>query len=412
MNFTKEILSIYPSDQYEKQKERYTQVMQQFISSFNTQPEFVYSAPGRSEICGNHTDHNLGKAVGASINLDIIAFVSKRDDDKIEIKANGFSDILVDLNNLDSVQSEQGDSASLVKGICYKYKQMGFKIGGFNAYTANNVLKGSGLSSSAAFEILIAFILNDIYNSRSIDAKTMAIASQFAENVYFGKASGLLDQLSCAYGGMIAIDFGNPENPDVRLLPFDFDKTGYSLIITDVNADHADLTGDYVAIKTEMQSVASFFGKEHLNEVDFNEFKSKLKAIHQNVSERALIRAFHFFRENINVEKMVECIDNNDFEGFKQIVLKSGRSSFMYLQNIYSDKRPTYQKVSLALCMSDDFLDQKGAWRVHGGGFGGTIQAYVPNNDVKDYIDYMESVFGSGCCYSLKIRNVGPVRVI
>lgn len=412
MNFTKEILSIYPSDQYEKQKERYTQVMQQFISSFNTQPEFVYSAPGRSEICGNHTDHNLGKAVGASINLDIIAFVSKRDDDKIEIKANGFSDILVDLNNLDSVQSEQGDSVSLVKGICYKYKQMGFKIGGFNAYTANNVLKGSGLSSSAAFEILIAFILNDIYNGRSIDAKTMAIASQFAENVYFGKASGLLDQLSCAYGGMIAIDFGNPENPDVRPLPFDFDKTGYSLIITDVNADHADLTGDYVAIKTEMQSVASFFGKEHLNEVDFNEFKSKLKAIHQNVSERALIRAFHFFRENINVEKMVECIDNNDFEGFKQIVLKSGRSSFMYLQNIYSDKRPTYQKVSLALCMSDDFLDQKGAWRVHGGGFGGTIQAYVPNNDVKDYIDYMESVFGSGCCYSLKIRNVGPVRVI
>ena len=412
MNFTKEILSIYPSDQYEKQMERYTQVMQQFISSFNTQPEFVYSAPGRSEICGNHTDHNLGKAVGASINLDIIAFVSKRDDDKIEIKANGFSDILVDLNNLDSVQSEQGDSASLVKGICYKYKQMGFKIGGFNAYTANNVLKGSGLSSSAAFEILIAFILNDIYNGRSIDAKTMAIASQFAENVYFGKASGLLDQLSCAYGGMIAIDFGNPENPDVRPLPFDFDKTGYSLIITDVNADHADLTGDYVAIKTEMQSVASFFGKEHLNEVDFNEFKSNLKAIHQNVSERALIRAFHFFRENINVEKMVECIDNNDFEGFKQIVLKSGRSSFMYLQNIYSDKRPTYQKVSLALCMSDEFLDQKGAWRVHGGGFGGTIQAYVPNNDVKDYIDYMESVFGSGCCYSLKIRNVGPVRVI
>ena len=359
MNFTKEILSIYPSDQYEKQMERYTQVMQQFISSFNTQPEFVYSAPGRSEICGNHTDHNLGKAVGASINLDIIAFVSKRDDDKIEIKANGFSDILVDLNNLDSVPSEQGDSVSLVKGICYKYKQMGFKIGGFNAYTANNVLKGSGLSSSAAFEILIAFILNDIYNGRSIDAKTMAIASQFAENVYFGKASGLLDQLSCAYGGMIAIDFGNPENPDVRPLPFDFDKTGYSLIITDVNADHADLTGDYVAIKTEMQSVASFFGKEHLNEVDFNEFKSNLKAIHQNVSERALIRAFHFFRENINVEKMVECIDNNDFEGFKQIVLKSGRSSFMYLQNIYSDKRPTYQKVSLALCMSDEFLDQK-----------------------------------------------------
>ena len=225
MNFTKEILSIYPSDQYEKQKERYTQVMQQFISSFNTQPEFVYSAPGRSEICGNHTDHNLGKAVGASINLDIIAFVSKRDDDKIEIKANGFSDILEDLNNLDSVQSEQGDSDSLVKGTCYKYQQMGFKLGGFNAYTANNVLKGSGLSSSAAFEILIAFILNDIYNSRSIDAKTMAIASQFAENVYFGKASGLLDQLSCAYGGMIAIDFGNPENPDVRLLPFDFDKT-------------------------------------------------------------------------------------------------------------------------------------------------------------------------------------------
>ena len=412
MNFTRELLSVYPQEQYDKQKERYTQVYNQFINAFNAQPESVYSAPGRSEICGNHTDHNLGKAVGASINLDIIAFVSKRDDNKIEIKANGFSDILVDLDKLDAVEAEKGDSISLVKGICYKYKQLGFKVGGFNAYTANNVLKGSGLSSSAAFEILIAYILNDIYNNCEIDAKTMAIASQFAENVYFGKASGLLDQLSCAFGGMIAIDFNNPQNPDVRPLPFDFDKTGYSLIITDVNADHADLTDDYVAIKTEMQSVASFFNKEHLNEVDFEQFKSNLNAIHQKVSERALIRAFHFFNENINVENMVKCIDNNDFDGFKKIVLKSGRSSFMYLQNIYSDKRPTYQKVSLALCMSENFLGDSGAWRVHGGGFGGTIQAYVPNEKVKAYIKYMESVFGSGCCYDLKIRNIGPTKII
>ncbi len=411
MKFNKQDLYFYPEHLLDYQMERYQKTFNEFKKAFGYEPQNVFSSPGRSEICGNHTDHNLGKAVGASINLDMLAFVKKRDDGNICIKAKGFGDIKVNVSKLEKVDKETGNSTSLVRGVCKKLSDMGYVVGGFDAYTTNDVLKGSGLSSSAAFEIMIAFIENSLYNDEKIDSKTMAIASQYAENVYFGKASGLLDQLSCAFGGMISIDFKDPANPIVERLPFDFGATGYSMIITDTRCDHADLTGDYVAIKTEMQSIANYFGAEHLRGVDFDEFYSKLSELKKNVSERAIIRAFHYFNENVNVDNIQAALKNNDFDSFLKIVNKSGNSSFRFLQNIYSDKKPTSQGMSFALCLSENILCGKGASRVHGGGFGGTMQAYVPNDIVDDYVDKMESTFGEGCCYLLKIRDVGPKKV-
>ncbi len=411
MQFNKKDLSFYPEHLLDYQIKRYEDTYNAFKGAFGYEPQNVFSSPGRSEICGNHTDHNLGKAVGASINLDMLAFVKPRDDGKICIKSKGFGDIKIDVNNLEKVDKETGNSTSLVRGVCKKLSDMGYCVGGFDAYTTNDVLKGSGLSSSAAFEIMIAFIENSLYNNEDIDAKTMAIASQYAENVYFGKASGLLDQLSCAFGGMISIDFKDPKNPVVEKLPFDFGATGYSMVITDTRCDHADLTGDYVAIKTEMQSIANYFGVEHLRDVNFDEFYSKLPELKTKLPERAVIRAFHYFNENINVENIQIALKQNDFDSFLKIVNKSGNSSFRFLQNIYSDKNPTSQGMSLALCLSEFILDGKGASRVHGGGFGGTMQAYVPNELVNDYVEKMESVFGNSCCYLLKIRDIGPKKV-
>lgn len=411
MEFTKEKLSFYPEHVLDYQLERYARTAKEFKEVFGYEATNVFSTPGRSEICGNHTDHNLGKAVGASINLDTLAFVAKRDDGKICVKAKGFSDIDVDVAHLEKDANEEGDSVALVKGVCKKFVDMGFKVGGFDAYTTNDVLKGSGLSSSAAFEIMMAFILNSLYNDEKIDAKTMAVASQYAENVYFGKASGLLDQLSCAYGGIISIDFEKPTDPVVERLPFDFGATGYSMVITDTRCDHADLTADYVAIKSEMQSVAEYFGKDHLRGVDYNEFYAKLPELKKELPERALIRAFHYFNENKNVENLASALKADDFDKFLATVNRSGGSSFRYLQNIYSDKNPVSQGMSLAICLSEQILDGKGASRVHGGGFGGTMQAYVPNDMVENYVEKMESVFGDGCCYLLKIRNIGPVKV-
>jgi galactokinase len=290
-------------------------------------------------------------------------------------------------------------------------KEMGYGIGGFDAYTTSNVCKGSGLSSSAAFEVAIVSILDHLYNGGAIPPKEMAIISQFAENVYFGKASGLLDQLSCAYGGMISIDFEEPADPQVEPLPFDFAKTGHQIIITDVRSDHADLTDDYVGIKSEMQAVANAFGKEYLRGISSDEMERSLPELHQKLSERALIRAMHFLRENQRVDDLKQALKQGDFEAFKRIVAASGRSSFMYLQNIYSAKNPTSQAISLALCIAEEILGENAAFRVHGGGFGGTIQAYVPRELSEKYCAAMERIFGKGCCFALQIRDCGPIRI-
>ncbi|MBQ6823044.1 MAG: galactokinase [Clostridia bacterium] len=411
MNLPAIAKELYPENQWEMQEKRYTNAAARFEELFGHPHTAIFSAPGRSEICGNHTDHNMGKAVGGSVTLDILAFVSPREDGIICIMADGFPPVEVDTADTEMKNDEKGDSAALVRGIAFKMKEHGYKVGGFNAYTTNNVSKGGGLSSSAAFEVVMTSILDTLYNDGTMDRKVMALISQFAECVYFGKACGTLDQLSCAFGGMIAIDFKDPADPQVRPIDFDFSVTGHSMVITDVHSDHADLTADYVAIKSEMQAVANFFDKEYLRELSLAEFEEKLPELNSKLSERALIRAYHYFQENDRVDALHDALQNKDFEAFKQVITASGNSSYMYLQNIYSDRKPTAQAMSLALCMTHKLLNGKGAWRVHGGGFGGTIQAYVPNELVETYTAEMNRVFGEGSSCVLQIRPYGPIRV-
>ncbi len=411
MNLPPRAKEIYPDYQWAAQEERYTNAARQFAELFGYPHRMIFSTSGRSEICGNHTDHNMGKAVGASIDLDILAMVAPRQDGLIRVLADGFPAVEIDSTDITLREEEKGGSTALLRGIVAKMTELGFKVGGFDAYTTSNVFKGSGLSSSAAFEVQMATILDHLYNDGKMDPKEKAKLSQFAENVYFGKASGLLDQLSCAYGGMIAIDFKDPKNPEVSPIVFDFAGAGHSMVITDVHSDHADLTADYVAIKSEMQAVAKFFGKEYLREVCPKEFKEKLPELRTVLSERALIRAMHYFNENDRVDALAKALDQKDFEEFKRIVVASGNSSYMYLQNIYSDRTPTNQAISLALCITQGMLEGKGAWRVHGGGFGGTIQAYMPDEFVADYTAEMNRIFGEGSSCVLQIRSWGPIRV-
>ncbi len=402
---------LYPESQWEAQEQRYTRAAAQFAAQFGKEHQMIFSAPGRSEICGNHTDHNMGKAVGCAVTLDILAMVAPRTDGHIRIFAEGFPPVELDSADTALREDEKGGSTGLVRGICHKMQEFGFKVGGFDAYTTSDVLKGSGLSSSAAFEVMAVCILDHLYNEGTMDPKQMAIISQYAENVYFGKASGMLDQLSCAFGGMIAIDFEDPADPIVRPIDFDFSAGGHTMVITDVHSDHADLTADYVAIKTEMQAIARFFGKEYLRQVEPTEFYEKLPELYKELHERALIRASHYFSENERVDALYDALQKKDFETFKAIVNASGRSSFMYLQNIYSDRSPTAQAISLALCITEKMLTGTGAWRVHGGGYGGTIQAHMPHDMADGYIAEMDRIFGKGSSCALQIRPCGPVKL-
>ena len=390
----KSFKKIYVSDSaVEEQKPRYIRTIKEFINLFGDDRDvFVLSAPGRTEVCGNHTDHNNGKVLAASINLDAIAIAAKRDDMKINEKSEGHGLNEVDISALSPDEAEYGRSSSMIKGVAAGLKEKGYEIGGFDACTTSDVMGGSGLSSSAAFEVLIATVINHLYNDGKIDAVTVAKAAQFSENVYFGKPSGLLDQMASSVGTFVTIDFKDTANPVIKKVDFDFAKSGYSLCIVDTHGNHSDLTDDYAAVRGEMEAVAKAMGK--------------------NVNDRALLRAFHFFGENERVDKAVSSLENNDFDSFKQAITESGYSSFLYNQNVYSPKNPTEQKLSLALCISEKLLNGKGAWRVHGGGFAGTIQAFVPNDMLDTYKETINRVFGDGSCHVLIIRPVGGARVI
>ena len=411
MKLSEQAKKIYPASQWEYQQERINRGIAQFHALFGEDQPILFSSPGRSEICGNHTDHNLGKAVGAAIDLDLLAFTRPRGDGIVRIVSEGYPSFEVDTRDLAPKAEEQGTSAALVRGVAFKIKDAGFAIGGFDAYIVSDVCKGAGLSSSAAFEVAILCIFDHLYNEGTLPPIEMAKMAQFAENVSFGKGSGLLDQLSCAFGGMIAIDFEDPSDPKVTPLPYDFSQNGYDMIITDVRSDHADLTADYDAIKNEMRAVAEQFGKEHLRAVSKAEFEAKLPQLRQTLSERALLRAIHFFNENERVDALQDALKRQDFEAFKALVRASGDSSQKFLQNIYSPQNPTAQAINLALCIAEQQLGSHGAFRVHGGGFGGTIQAYVPKEKSADYCAAMERIFGKGCCYILNIRSFGPIRL-
>ena len=372
----------------------------------------LFSTAGRTELAGNHTDHNLGLVIAGTINLDTIAAVSLRDDSTVIVNSEGFPEVVVDISDLEVREEEKNTTQSLLRGIAKAFKDRGLKVGGWQANTTTRVLKGSGLSSSAAIEVLCAEIFNNLFNDDVLAPVELAKISQYAENVYFGKPSGLMDQIGCAQGGIVGIDFADNANPVLTPLDVNFEDYGYDLVIVDTKGNHADLTGEYAAVPAEMKQVAAYFGADCLRKVDYEEFIDKLPQLREAVSnDRAILRAIHFFDENMRVEAMLDCLKEKDIDGYLYYVEESGNSSFKYLQNVYPAINVKEQGLSLALALTEDFLSGEGACRVHGGGFAGTIQAYIPKELTDDYIDFMDSVFGEGSATVLAIRKRPTCRL-
>lgn len=394
------------------QQERYINALKKFIELYGDKEVQIYSAAGRSEVSGNHTDHQHGRVLAASVNLDSIAIVHPTDDNVIRVVSDGFDIAPVDLNELDVVDAEEGTSEALIRGVAAALKAEGWKLGGFEGFITSNVLAGAGLSSSASFEVLIGTILSGLYNNEDIDMVTIAKASQVAENKYFGKPCGLMDQCACAVGGLISIDFQDPSKPVVHPVDADFSKFGYSLCIVDTKGSHADLTHEYAAVPAEMKQVAALLGKEVLREVDEADLYANLAKIREAAGDRAVLRAIHFFNENERVPQVVSALESGDFDGFLQGIQASGNSSFKYLQNVFAASDPVNQAVSLGLARSDELLGGHGVSRVHGGGFAGTIQAFVEEDFTDTYKEELDKVFGEGSCHVLKVRKKGGTRVL
>lgn len=393
------------------QQERYNALLDEFKTFSSFEDVMVFSSPGRTEIGGNHTDHQHGRVLAGAVNMDNIAVAAKNSSQIIRIKSSGYPEFKVDLSNLDIDESKFYTSEALVKGINAKMKEQGFEIGGFDAVIDSQVPKGSGLSSSASFEVLIGSIVSHLFNNGKLDAVENAKIGQWAENNYFGKPCGLMDQTACSVGGFITIDFENPAKPIVKALSYDFQTSGYTLVITDTGGDHADLNDEYASLPTEMKSVANIFGKEVLRESSLEEIVSNIPTLRAKTNDRAILRAIHFQRDNSRVAEQVNALEENRFNDFLNMVIQSGYSSYMYNQNIYPSNNPKEQNISIALALSDVVLNGKGAWRVHGGGFAGTIQAFVPNDLVDEYVSTLESAYGVGKCHKLFIRKHGSVRV-
>lgn len=394
------------------QTSRYINALQEYEKVFGIGEVEIYSAPGRSEIGGNHTDHQHGEVLAASINNDAIAIVKKLDEPVVKIISDGYDLITINLNDLEKKASEEGTTVSLIRGVLAGVKEHGYTLGGFQAYVTSDVLIGAGLSSSAAFETIIGTILSGLYHNMTISAIEIAMIGQYAENVYFGKPCGLMDQMACSVGSLVHIDFANPEKPVVNRVAFDLDSHGYSLCITDTKGSHADLTADYAAIPTEMKKVAAYLGKEVLRDITKAELFANLNKIRKEINDRAVLRTIHFIEENERVKKEVEALQSDHFTEFLKTIKASGDSSFKYLQNVYTNQDVEHQNVSVALAVSDSILGENGVSRVHGGGFAGTIQAFVKNTSVKDYKNAMDAVFGDGSCSVLKIRKYGGMKVL
>ena len=404
---------IYCTDEFSAvQPERYSNAVGIFKSTFGTDPEAIFSAPGRTEIGGNHTDHQHGEVLAASINKDAIAVVALRNDDQVNILAEGFGMTSIVLNDLDLRENEKGSTAALIRGVLAGLYNNGYTLGGFDAYITSDVLIGAGLSSSAAFETLIGTIVSGLYNNMSIDPVTIAKTGQYAENTYFGKPCGLMDQMACSVGNLVHIDFKDPANPIVDKVAFDFSKTDYVLCITDTKGSHADLTDEYAAVPSEMKKIASLMGYDVLRPAAFDDIINNIGMLREKAGDRAVLRAIHFINESKRAHEEADALRNDNMERFLKLVKESGNSSFKYLQNVYTNKDVMVQNVSLALAVSDSVLDEDEASRVHGGGFAGTIQAFVKKENASKYQTYMNKVFGDGACEILAIRKYGGIRVI
>ncbi len=405
------LTKLYGKTELQFQKKRYEKLVSLFNKKFMSSPELFFSSPGRTEIGGNHTDHNHGRVIAASINLDTICAVSKTDDMKVSVYSDGFAEpFIVDLTRLSIFEDEVGTTASLIRGIAHGFIERKYHVGGFRAYITSNVLVGSGLSSSASVEVLIGKIFSFLYNDNKVDAETLAIIGQYAENEYFGKPCGLMDQMACATGGIITIDFENPSSPKHEKLKVDFNKSGYNLLIIDTGGSHADLTDDYAAVPAEMKNVAKFLGKNVCREITSDELIANALKIKKKLGDRSFLRAFHFIFENERVVNQVNALKKNNFQEFLKLVNESGNSSFKWLQNIYSTKNIQEQNVTIALALAERIASKyKGVCRVHGGGFAGTIQVYIPKDKVEKFVTAIFPLFQKDAIKKLSIRNYGVI---
>ena len=390
-----------------------TALKQKFTAQFGYTPQWIFSAPGRTELSGNHTDHQHGVVLAAAVDLDTRAAVAENDKNCIRLFSEGYCLYEIPLPVGEPRADAYGTTASLISGVAARFAALGYPVRGFDAYVVSRVLSGSGLSSSAAFEVMIGNILNHLYNDGRVPNVEIAKMAQFAENRYFGKPCGLMDQTACAVGGFITIDFADPTAPVIEKMDFDLTAAGYSLCIVNTGGNHADLNEDYASVPAEMKAVARALGVSVLRETTEEAVIANIVRLRSEVGDRAILRALHFFNENRRVAAQVEALRAGDFEAFKAGVTASGNSSFKYLQNVYTNKNIAEQGLSLALCLTEDFLAGTGAVsRVHGGGFAGTIQAFVPVHDTAAYAARMNAVFGEGACHILSVRPSGACRIL
>lgn len=391
--------------------ERIRRVKEGFAKTYGKEDPRIFSAPGRTEIGGNHTDHQHGCVLAAAVDMDILAAALPNGTNTIHVLSEGFAPDEVDLADVHVREAEKNTSAALIRGVAVRMIEMGYPVEGFDLYAVSNVLKGSGLSSSAAYEVLLGTVINGLFCGGKVSPVEIARIGQYAENVYFGKLSGLMDQTASAVGGIVAIDFKEPATPKVQKLDFRFETTGYSLCIIDSGADHADLSDEYSAIPMEMREVAAELGAEVLRDVDENTFREKLAEIRQKTGDRAVVRAFHFFRDSKRAIEEAELLQKGEFRKFLRLVKESGQSSVMYLQNVRVEGRLRQQEVLYTLAACDMLLGESGAFRVHGGGFAGTVQAFVPNELLEGFRQGMEQMVGAGRCHVLSIRSAGGVEL-
>ena len=393
------------------QRQRYVDAVSRYEELYGAGEVEIYSAPGRSEIGGNHTDHQNGEVLAASINLDAIGVVGRLDG-VVKVVSGNAPEIEISLDDLEAREEEQGTTKSLIKGVLAGIREHGGKIGGFQTYITSDVLIGAGLSSSAAFETIIGTIVSGLYNDMKVSPVDIAIIGQYAENVYFGKPCGLMDQTASSVGNLVHIDFADKKHPVIERVECDLETYGYSLCITDTKGSHADLTADYAAVPSEMRAAAAVFGREVLHGVTLEELIEKSAEVREKAGARALLRAIHFVTENVRVQEEVAALRAGDFQAFLRGVKASGDSSFKYLQNVYTSHDVQHQNVSVALAISEAVLKGNGVSRVHGGGFAGTIQAFVKNEAVAGYKEIMDKTFGEGACSVLKVRKYGGMKVL
>lgn len=407
------ILDVYvDSKLIDYQKGRYVEAIKRFEEIYEPGEVMVFSAPGRSEVGGNHTDHQHGTVLAASINLDSIGVVRATNDNVIRLVSDDYDEIVISLDDILLKQEEKETTTALIKGVVSGFLNRQYEVGGFSAYITSDVLIGAGLSSSAAFETLIGTILSGLFNNMRVSAIDIAIIGQYAENIYFGKPCGLMDQMACSVGNLVYIDFKNPSNPLVEKVECDIEQYGYSLCITDTKGSHADLTDEYAAVPKEMKLVARHFGQDVLRGITVKDILENISVLRSEFGDRSVLRALHFINENERVGCEVNALKNGNFEQFLYYVKASGDSSYKYLQNVYANSDVECQNVSVALATSDVVLGENGVSRVHGGGFAGTIQAFVKNSHVDEYKKNMDLIFGEGSCSDLKIRKYGGIQVI